>query len=82
MLRHNLYHDRVWNKLGGEGIVVDEFYDVVLELAAYAKKHLEAARKIQADAPLPAHTHRALLLAQEAEYFLDELENHNFNVFD
>ena len=28
----------------GEGIVADEFYDVVLELAAYAKKHLEAAR--------------------------------------
>lgn len=82
MLKHNLYHDRVWNKLGGEGIVVDEFYDVVLEMAAYAKKHLEAARKVQEEHKLPQHSHRALLLAQEADYFLDQLENHNFNLFD
>lgn len=47
LLKHNLFQDRIWNKTGGESIIVDEFYDVVLELAAYAKKHLEAARNIQ-----------------------------------
>ena len=44
MLKHNLYYDRIYDKIGGEAIVVDEFYDVLLELAAYAKKHLEMAR--------------------------------------
>lgn len=47
MLKHNLYFDRIWSKQGGEGIVADEFYDVLLEIAAYAKKHLEVAREIQ-----------------------------------
>lgn len=27
-----------------DGIVKEEFYDVILEVAAYAKKHLEIAR--------------------------------------
>lgn len=44
--KHNLFYDRIWSRQGGEAIVADEFYDVVLEMAAYAKKHLEAARKI------------------------------------
>jgi phytoene/squalene synthetase len=61
--KHNLYYDRIWSRQGGEAIVADEFYDVVLELAAYAKKHIEAARKIHAETPLPSHAHRAFLLA-------------------
>lgn len=56
--------------MGGEGIVQDEFYDVILEMASYAKKHLEAARAIE---PLPKNAHRAFLLAQECDYFLDLL---------
>ena len=40
LMKHNLFFDRIWSRVGGEGIVVDEFYDVVLELGAYAKKHL------------------------------------------
>ena len=46
LLKHNLYMDRIYSKIGGEALVVDEFYDVMLELAAYAKKHLEIARSI------------------------------------
>lgn len=71
LLKHNLFFDRIYDKTGGEAIVVDEFYDVMLELGAYAKKHLEMARNIQAEHTFPKHTHRALLLAQEADYFLD-----------
>jgi NADH dehydrogenase [ubiquinone] 1 alpha subcomplex assembly factor 6 len=44
--KHNLFYDRIWSRQGSEAIVADEFYDVILELAAYAKKHIEAARKI------------------------------------
>jgi len=31
---------------------------------------------------LPTHAHRAFLLAQECDYFLDLLQEKNFNVFD
>ena len=81
-MRHNCYFDRIVDKTGGDGNVADEFYDVVLECAAYAKKHLEEARRIASETPLPEHAHRALLLAQEAEYFLDTLESVNFDVFE
>ena len=58
---------------------------MVLEIAAYARKHLQIARQIfndQTDNPFPKHTHRAFLLAQECEYFLELLQKHNFNVFE
>ena len=70
------------DRVGGDGNVADEFYDVVLELAAYAKKHLEVARKIASDNKLEPHTHRAFLLAQEADYFLETLESSNFDILD
>jgi hypothetical protein len=60
-VRNNCFFDRIHQKQGGEGLVAEEFYDVMLELAAYAKKHLEAARQIQSEHALPKHTHRALL---------------------
>lgn len=44
---------------------------MVLEIAAYAKKHLELGREYQSK--LPKHAHRALLMAVEAEYFLETL---------
>ena len=53
---------------------------MILEVAAYAKKHLEVGREY-AD-KLPEHTHRAFLLAIEAEQFLHDLEEHNFDIFD
>jgi hypothetical protein len=70
LAKHNLFYDRIYSRIGSESIVADEFYDVVLEIASYAKKHLEAARAIT---PLPNHAHRAFLLALEADYYLERL---------
>ena len=49
----------------------EEFYDVVLEIAAYAKKHLEIGRSY--GSKLPKNSHLAFLLAIEAEMFLEKL---------
>ena len=49
-------------------------------VAAYAKKHLEVGRSFKDK--LPKHANKALLLAVEAEYFLSELEEFNFDIFD
>ena len=49
-------------------------------VAAYAKKHLELGREYQDK--LPKHAHRALLMAVEAESFLDELQERNFDIFE
>mmetsp|Transcript_30163 Transcript_30163/g.22419 ORF Transcript_30163/g.22419 Transcript_30163/m.22419 type:complete len:113 (+) Transcript_30163:132-470(+) len=62
--KNNLYFDKIWNPRV-EGLITEEFYDVILEVAAYAKKHLEAGREYQGK--LPKHAHRALLLGVEAE---------------
>ena len=43
MIRHNVFYDRVYEKIGNTAKVVEEFYDVLLELASYAKKHLMLA---------------------------------------
>lgn len=40
LLKHNVFFDRIYEKQGGHPKVMDEFYDVILELASYAKKHL------------------------------------------
>jgi hypothetical protein len=63
-----------------DGIMSEEFYDVILEIAAYAKKHLELGRKFKDK--LPKNSHRAMLMAIEAEIFLNQLEEHNFDIFD
>ena len=70
----------MWSK-NFDGIMSEEFYDVVLEVAAYAKKHLEMGRSFQSKS-LPKNTHRALLMALEADIFLQELEKNNFDIFD
>jgi hypothetical protein len=70
----------MWSK-NFDGIVSEEFYDVILEISAYAKKHLELARSYQ-DKSLPKNTHRAFLLAIEADNYLKSLEEHNFDIFD
>ena len=69
----------MWSK-NFDGIMQEEFYDVILEVAAYAKKHLEIGRSY--NGKLPKYANRALLLAIEAEYFLNELEVHNFDIMD
>jgi hypothetical protein len=57
----------MWSK-NFDGIMSEEFYDVILEVAAYAKKHLEIGREF--NGKLPKYAHRALLLAIEADNFL------------
>lgn len=64
LLKNNVYFDRMWSK-NFDGIMSEEFYDVILEVASYAKKHLEIGRSFQSK--LPKDTHLALLLAMEAE---------------
>lgn len=66
---------------------MEEFYDVILELASYAKKHLQLSRQIfekekVSNSNLSPLAHRAFLLGQECDYFLDLLEIYNFNVFE
>ncbi|CAI2372567.1 unnamed protein product [Moneuplotes crassus] len=79
LLKHNLFFDRIYNPRV-EGLVADQFYDVVLEIAAHAKKHLEVSRTFKDK--LPKHAHRALLFGVEAESYLTELEDYNFDIFD
>ena len=63
-MQHNLFFDKIWDSRR-EGIVAEEFFDVILEVSAYAKKHLEMSREL-AD-KLPKNANRAFLLAIEAE---------------
>jgi hypothetical protein len=70
----------MWSKFQ-DGIVAEEAFDVILEVSAYAKKHLEIGRSYQSKG-LPKNTHRAFLLTVEADHFLTELEKHNFDIFD
>lgn len=79
LLKNNVYFDRMWTK-NFDGIMSEEFYDVVLEVASYAKKHLELGRSFSDK--VPKNTHLALLLAVEADDFLKKLEETNFNIFD
>ena len=78
LLKHNLFFDRIYNPRV-EGIVADEFYDVILEVAAHAKKHLEVSRSFKDK--LPQHAHRALLFGIDAEDYLNEIEKANFDIF-
>lgn len=78
LLKHNLYFDRIYNPRV-EGLVAEEFFDVVLEIAAHAKKHLEVGRSFKDK--LPPHAHRALLFGVEAETYLKDLEENNFDIF-
>ncbi len=46
MLKHNVQKDKIYRRQDTESIIAEEFYDVVLEVAAYARKHLQIARQI------------------------------------
>ena len=91
LLKHNVQQDKIYRRQDKESIIAEEFYDVVLEVAAYARKHLQIARQLQDEhiakaasggPAMPKHMHRAFLLAQECDYFLDQLEKNNFNPFE
>ncbi|KRX03566.1 Terpenoid synthase [Pseudocohnilembus persalinus] len=76
--KHNVSVRNLWDRI--EGKPKDELFDVVLEVAAFAKKCLEEAK--QYNSALPPQAFRAMLHAVEAEYYLEYLEKVNFNVFD
>ena len=40
MMKHNVQTDKIYRKQDTESIIAEEFFDVVLEVAAYARKHL------------------------------------------
>jgi len=76
LLKHGIYFDKIYNPRT-EALVEEEFFDVILEIAAHAKKHLEKARSYKD--LLPKHSHRALLFGIEAENYLKDLENYNYS---
>jgi len=67
----------LWDR---HGQIKDQFYDCILEIAAYAKKHIEIGRTYKDK--LPKNTHIAFLQAVEAYDWLLELEQYNFDVFE
>jgi len=75
--KHNVSVRNLWNRV--EGKPKEELFDVILEVASHAKKHLEVAKEAGKD--LPPNAFRAFLHCVEAEYFLDRLEANNFNIF-
>lgn len=67
----------LWDRHGN---VKDQFYDVVLEVAAYAKRHIEIGRSYKEK--LPKNTNIAFLQAVESYDWLMDLEKYNFDVFE
>ena len=46
LMKHNVQSDKIYRRQDRESIIAEEFFDVVLEVAAYARKHLQIARQI------------------------------------
>lgn len=71
---YNLLIDR-------RGDVSENFYDIILEMAAYSKKHLEVARELynKHKENINPNAYVAFLDAVEGSVYLDKLEEYNFN---
>lgn len=67
----------LWDR---HGTIKDSFFDCVLEVAAYGKKHIEIGRSFRDK--LPKNTHIAFLQAVESYDWLLELEKYNFDVLE
>lgn len=61
-------------------VIKEEFFDVVLEIAAYGRSNLEKARKMNNE--IPKYAYLAFLNLQFADDFYERLEKKNFNVFE
>lgn len=77
--KHIGSYDLLLNK---DGLVNERFYDVILEIASYAKKHLEVGRNMSKDLPKDKNIHIAFLQTIEAMDWLLKLEYFNFNIFE
>jgi phytoene/squalene synthetase len=58
----------------------EQFYDLILEIAAYGRMNLEKARENQSS--LPKYAYLGFLQLAQAEMFYKKLEQRNFNIFD
>jgi NADH dehydrogenase [ubiquinone] 1 alpha subcomplex assembly factor 6 len=67
----------LWDRHGN---IKDQFFDCILEVASYAKKHIEIGRSMKDK--LPKNTHIAFLQAVESYEWLMELEKYNFDVLE
>ena len=76
----NKYGASIINLWDRHGAIKDQFFDCILEVAAYAKKHIEIGRSFHDK--LPKNTHIAFLQAVESYDWLIELEKLNFDVLE
>ena len=67
----------LWDR---HGQIKEELFDSVLEVAAYAKKHIEIARTY--NGKLPKNTNLVFLQAVESYQWLLDLEKYNFDIFE
>lgn len=80
--KYNLTTNNIWNRVYGKPS--EELFDAVLEIASHAKKAFDLAVQTYESNPqdFPQHTFRAFLRGVETEYYLENLEKYNFNLFD
>jgi NADH dehydrogenase [ubiquinone] 1 alpha subcomplex assembly factor 6 len=80
--KYSLTVRNIWDRVYGKPS--EELFDVALEVASYAKRAFEEAVRIYRAHPesFPEHSFRALLRGVETEYYLENLEKYNFNLFD
>ena len=67
----------LWDRHGN---IQDQFYDCILEIASYAKKHIEIGRTYKDK--LPKNANVAFLQAVESYEWLLTLEKYNFDVLE
>ena len=77
VMKHGASLINLWDR---HGTIKDQFFDCILEVAAYAKKHIEIGRSMKDK--LPKNTHIAFLQAVESYDWLMELEKYNFDVLE
>lgn len=82
LAKYNLTTRNIWDRVHGKPS--EELFDAALEVASYAKRAYEQAVSIyrQHPASFPEHSFRAFLRGVETEYYLENLEKYNFNLFD
>ena len=78
--KHAISNELLFNRYGEKN---ERLYDIILEIAAYAKKHIDVARSFNLNEEAKKRNVQvAFLQAVEAYYWLDNLEKVNFDIFD
>ena len=82
LTKYNLTPKNIWDRVHGKPS--EELFDCALEIAAHAKKCYEMGVREYEEhrSSFPEHSFRAFLRGVETEYYLELLEDHNFNLFD